>query len=57
VLVQEGLVGRSWWEYGMKNLAQDHNKGVDTQLSAKIKEIPRLREKLRSTQVEEGLGY
>jgi hypothetical protein len=25
VLVQEGLVGCSWQEYEMKNLAQDHN--------------------------------
>jgi hypothetical protein len=26
VLMQEGLVGHSWQEYRMKNLAQDHNK-------------------------------
>jgi hypothetical protein len=25
VLVQKGLVGHSWQEYGMKNLAQNHN--------------------------------
>jgi hypothetical protein len=31
-------------------------KVVDTQLSAKVKEIPMLREKLRGTQVEEGSG-
>jgi hypothetical protein len=28
VLVQEGLVGHSWQEYGMKNLVQDYNIGL-----------------------------
>jgi hypothetical protein len=32
-------------------------KVADTQLSAKVERIPRLREKLRSTQVEEVSGH